>query len=223
MPVSPCPLCGKSDKMHKANPLYGTPVCKRCYYAFTSRRQFAYIFDILLWWLAIMMLNIVLISVIEVLAIDEFAAGLVLLTLGWIVYPLIFTMKDGFQGHSPGKYLCGVIVVDQHTHEPISFAQSLKRNLVLMIPVVPLIVGFTLSKGPRLCDKWANTRVVWKKYRNHSVFAGQLACENCQYDLTGNVSGACPECGTPLSESNRQRLAATEPAPPLPAAATAGR
>ena len=23
-------------------------------------------------------------------------------------------------------------------------------------------------------------------------------CPHCQYDLTGNVSGACPECGTPV-------------------------
>lgn len=23
------------------------------------------------------------------------------------------------------------------------------------------------------------------------------ACQNCQYDLTGNVSGTCPECGNP--------------------------
>ena len=24
-------------------------------------------------------------------------------------------------------------------------------------------------------------------------------CQNCEYDLTGNVSGVCPECGTKLS------------------------
>ncbi len=27
-------------------------------------------------------------------------------------------------------------------------------------------------------------------------------CENCGYDLTGNVSGICPECGTPVSEGS---------------------
>ncbi len=31
-------------------------------------------------------------------------------------------------------------------------------------------------------------------------------CEKCGYDLTGNVSGVCPECGTALSESVRERL-----------------
>lgn len=31
-------------------------------------------------------------------------------------------------------------------------------------------------------------------------------CEKCEYDLTGNMSGVCPECGTGLSEALRQRL-----------------
>ena len=31
-------------------------------------------------------------------------------------------------------------------------------------------------------------------------------CEKCEYDLTGNVSGVCPECGTAMSEALRQRL-----------------
>lgn len=33
-----------------------------------------------------------------------------------------------------------------------------------------------------------------------------LSCEKCAYDLTGNVSGVCPECGTTISEAVRQRL-----------------
>jgi hypothetical protein len=29
-----------------------------------------------------------------------------------------------------------------------------------------------------------------------------LSCGNCDYDLTGNVSGICPECGTPIPASS---------------------
>ena len=29
------------------------------------------------------------------------------------------------------------------------------------------------------------------------------ACGNCDYDLTGNESGVCPECGTPIEASER--------------------
>ncbi len=29
-----------------------------------------------------------------------------------------------------------------------------------------------------------------------------IPCRNCHYDLTGNQSGTCPECGTTIDESN---------------------
>lgn len=29
-------------------------------------------------------------------------------------------------------------------------------------------------------------------------------CSNCGYDLTGNVSGKCPECGLPAQRSNQR-------------------
>ena len=29
---------------------------------------------------------------------------------------------------------------------------------------------------------------------------GYTACYNCGYDLTGNVSGVCPECGTEVAQ-----------------------
>lgn len=30
------------------------------------------------------------------------------------------------------------------------------------------------------------------------VRLGRRICERCGYDLTGNVSGVCPECGNPV-------------------------
>ena len=27
-----------------------------------------------------------------------------------------------------------------------------------------------------------------------------MACESCHYNLTGNISGTCPECGTPVQQ-----------------------
>lgn len=29
-------------------------------------------------------------------------------------------------------------------------------------------------------------------------------CDNCEYNLTGNVSGTCPECGQPVPVSSQQ-------------------
>ncbi len=41
--------------------------------------------------------------------------------------------------------------------------------------------------------------VAWRHvvYRRPKPAKGNL-CRKCQYNLTGNVSGVCPECGTPI-------------------------
>ena len=45
------------------------------------------------------------------------------------------------------------------------------------------------SAGPPAARAWS-----WRR-RRHRARAG--LCPACAYDLTGNVSGTCPECGTP--------------------------
>ncbi len=81
-------------------------------------------------------------------------------------------VKDCFTGHSPGKLMCGVQVLDDDSSEPGNLIQSIKRNLPTIIPIVPLVIAVQLSKGPRWGDGWANTKVIWKKYREHPVFTG---------------------------------------------------
>ena len=60
--------------------------------------------------------------------------------------------------------------------------------------VCPLL----LQKGHRLGDGWANSKVVLKRCADHPVFTGLAACARCEFDLTGNVTGVCPECGRPV-------------------------
>lgn len=209
-----CPLCGGTKRMRRPLKLYGTPVCKKCYYRFASRRQFAFLIDWLLW---------LPISVGGGQAVDLglSTAGMSATTRGgtafalfWIVLPLIFFCKDGFGGHSPGKFLMGVKVIDRKSYEPIGVAASLKRNLPLLVPFMWLVVAYLLQDGRRLGDGWANSKVIWKKYAHHPVFTGLSACENCQYDLTANLTGVCPECGTEVSLANLARLGRAPDAPP---------
>lgn len=210
-----CPLCGSDKKMHKAKLLYGTPVCRKCLYKFANRRQIGFMIDWLIWLPVSLGIGVGLILFFDAVELPPLLEHSIEFIIGWLLLPLIFNCKDGFAGHSLGKFICGVQVVDQETFEPVGFLASLKRNLPLMIPFMPLVVAFLLNKGHRLGDGWAKSKVIWKKYANHPVFTGQLACENCQYDLAGNVSGVCPECGTPISDVNQQRIGVVDSAPPF--------
>jgi uncharacterized RDD family membrane protein YckC len=89
--------------------------------------------------------------------------------LPWLLYG-VWLLKDGFNGYSPGKWMMGVQVVDADTGQGAGFGASFKRNLPLLIPFAPLVAAFQMSRGPRLGDGWANTRVVWKKHEGRGPF-----------------------------------------------------
>jgi uncharacterized RDD family membrane protein YckC len=161
-----CPLCGKDTHMgKKAKLLYGHLVCRKCWYNFATRRQLAYAVDAILWEVCLGIVGIVF-GLAELS--DNVIRGLSLPMV--LAFPLAFCLKDGFSGSSPGKAMMGVQVVDKTTGAPIGFGASFKRNLPLLIPFMPFIVCFQLSAGNRIGDGWANTRVIWKKYRDKAPF-----------------------------------------------------
>lgn len=45
--------------------------------------------------------------------------------------------------------------------------------------------------------------VRWIKAMRRQVYLRARICPQCEYDLTGNVSGRCPECGTTLIIARR--------------------
>jgi len=56
----------------------------------------------------------------------------------------------------------------------------------LRIPLAPPVIALA-----------ALTAFLW--YRDRQVPPGY--CRKCGYDLTGNISGICPECGTPIPQA----------------------
>jgi len=147
--------------------------------------------------------------------------ALALVTLSLLV---LFAARDGWRGRSPGKWLAGLQVVREDTFEPIDLKLSVKRNLPVVAPlmlfglpgllddvVLPLLGGVAsliylliisqrLVRGPRWGDKWAGTRVIWLRYAHRAPFDPRgRYCVHCAYDLTGNLSGVCPECGTHIA------------------------
>jgi uncharacterized RDD family membrane protein YckC len=151
-------------------PLYGKDVCKKCYYGFANRRQLAYVFDAFLiqggYYLGIF--------VVALLGFEEDSLGfsIAFLALIALTYAMLL-LKDGFAGHSFGKALTGVQVLDENSGLPGSWLHSLKRNLPTLVPVVPLIIAYQLQKGKRWGDGIARSKVIWKKYRDHPVFTGE--------------------------------------------------
>ncbi len=198
-----CPICSRElKKPHKCKPLYGMKVCRKCRNSFANRRQAAYLIDVILFqiaaYLVVFLVEWPMIRPSSNPAQTNYVAVTVIeFGLGWLVLPLFFFCKDGFNGYSLGKWLMGVQVIDVESREPIRFLRSLKRNLVLLIPYVGFFgVVLTMMKGKRWGDGWAKTQVVWKKYEFKPPFDTRgLLCTGCGYNLTGNVSGRCPECG----------------------------
>ena len=218
-----CPVCERTCAANKARILYGATVCRRCHGSLINRRQLAWIIDVIVWWLFVGLLTGILEAAFSPMIdpnASESAVEVLLLTVyGYLIIPLFFMLKDGFSGHSPGKWLCGVRVVDWRTREPIGWLQSFKRNLILFIPFAAIIVALHLWRGQRPGDKFAGTCVIVKKYAHRLPYDPRgILCTNCGYDLTGNVSGRCPECGKDIP---RTTDAARTTPPGIPSSHTA--
>lgn len=200
-----CPICLKPRRRppdHKR--LYNALVCKRCRNGFANRRQAAFLVDCVVFYLFVVGVAM-LIGFYE----DRSPESLEPLwaaiwgMLVFIIFPVSFALKDSVNGRSPGKVLFGLQVVDTQSRDPIGPGQSFKRNLILVIPylsLLGLIAGcITMLRGRRWGEEWAGTEVVWLKHATRQPFApAGRYCRVCGYDLTGNLSGRCPECGTEI-------------------------
>jgi len=210
-----CPLCdgrilgGLPLPFIHRRFLYGERVCERCWRSFLARRFVGFLLD----WLALTLLGAGIELAMPEVDLLNPGADLPSWT-GLLVMTLIFSFKDGIVGVSPGRWLLGTRVIDRSTLRPSGPMHSFKRNFLIALPLVVFpFLGYALvaflaydiyQDGYRLWDGWANTRVVWRKHAHKPPFAprGNL-CLRCGYDLTGNVSGICPECGTEIPPEQR--------------------
>ncbi|MAX23286.1 MAG: hypothetical protein CMJ19_02185 [Phycisphaeraceae bacterium] len=124
---------------------------------------------------------------------DEFLTGL--LVFRYLLLPLLMTVRDMHRGMFLGKYLLGLEVIDNSTCKPINIVQSFKRNLWMFVPCFSFVLFWKIRSGYRLGDRWANTKVVFRRSQFKQFFLHDQFCTACRYDLTGNTTGQCPECG----------------------------
>ena len=69
------------------------------------------------------------------------------------------------------------------------------RHLGFRLPVIDYDEQFTIPVWLLVVATGFPTAILW--WRDRRPKAG--FCKVCKYDLTGNVSGICPECGTAVS------------------------
>ncbi|MCK6459530.1 MAG: RDD family protein [Planctomycetes bacterium] len=168
MSDTPCPLCGSAQKMKRPRVLYGHQVCRRCWSGFITRRQLAWIVDVFFLQFVVGFL-FGFFGAMAGSGKEPATGPIVLAFVG------VLAFKDGFAGHSFGKWICGVQVVDRESGTPAGFGRSFLRNWVAAIPLMPLVIAFSMNRGPRIGDGMAKTRVIWKRYRDHPVFSSPAA------------------------------------------------
>ncbi len=196
-----CPMCGSGINLRERAFLYNVRICRPCEHGFLARRFLAFAVDLLLAGLLVNAVVAPLCTRLETFGLG--ALGRALINLG----PLLLLMwKDGFAGHSPGKWLFGLRVIATDSWQPIGFWRSFKRNLCLLVPFVVFVIADEVWHGqPRRGDKWAGTKVIWRRYAHCRPFLPPgHTCPGCGYNLTGNTSGRCPECGQDIPEEIRR-------------------
>jgi uncharacterized RDD family membrane protein YckC len=228
-----CAICMQRPPKKKT---YGYDVCSKCHYAFANRRQVAYLIDAIVLTAINFSVNVALFYAARPLLagvrvpLAEYPPFVMINYAVQLTLASLFICKDGFGGYSLGKLAMGVRVLDNSTGKPAGFLQSWKRHPFLYLSLFPypygaiavvviiLVIAYQDAGGYRLFDKFAGTRVIWKKYAHLPIFGGNaLVCESCRYDLQGNTSGTCPECGTAVSDRNHELLAAAQrETPPAP-------
>ncbi|MBI3306391.1 MAG: RDD family protein [Candidatus Omnitrophica bacterium] len=81
---------------------------------------------------------------------------LILVNIGWLIF------RD--MVYSPGRHMVGLKLVSLNGQK-VTITQAFLRNVLIVVPFV-LVIGYLveiiaiLSKGERIADGWAKTRVV---------------------------------------------------------------
>jgi len=162
--------------------IYEQQVCSLCFNKFLNRRQLSYLIDGFVYTVPLAGIIFLAARSLKNLNLSDWKV-LAILGAIQIVIGFLFAFKDGFNGYSPGKFCTDLQVLDEISGRPIPFGKSLKRNWVLVIATVPVVgtlaglvffikIARQIGNGYRVGDRYAKTRVIWKKYQRLPCFRG---------------------------------------------------
>lgn len=111
--------------------------------------------------------------------------------IGYIWLAQGFTREDGRWGRDEYKAFGASMLVRR---EPD------RRFITATIPLwatIPPVGAFVLFR-------------LYRRLSGSGNAESEIPCAECRYDLTGNTSGICPECGTPITPSQKVSLPLAE-------------
>ena len=92
--------------------------------------------------------------------------------IGWLIWAIYILFRDCYNGRSIGK-LCVNLQVINGQGKPANFVQSVIRNILMVIPVFPIIEYFVMindNLGRRIGDKLAETQVYDLEQKDEESF-----------------------------------------------------
>ncbi len=76
--------------------------------------------------------------------------------------------------------------------------RSFWRNCLAVVCLMQIAAGIVNPPAMMPVALGVFAWILYVRSRQPAANPGPPRCENCGYNLTGNVSGVCPECGRPL-------------------------
>ena len=95
--------------------------------------------------------------------------------------------------------------------DPIPVPIGWSTFSILSSDYLPFPPAGTTEFGEKYCSFWLlfcavgfpTSMLFWRSHRYHHPGY----CRHCGYNLFANVSGICPECGTPIPDETQEKLA----------------
>src|SRR4051812_41532100 len=182
--IPQCCLCG-NWLQYGSKALYGYQVCPKCHTDFAWKRAFAYLLDAVFLNVIVgimiviaLVIGMIIVGAGQGAANEDAAAtaGGIIIVFGYLgcfllTYVLII-LRDGFHGQSPGKRILGLQVIHVVSGVPAKVADSFKRNIIMVVPVLPIVIVVQIfsGNGMRLGDEWSQMKVIWKQYADRAPF-----------------------------------------------------
>ncbi|MDZ4772464.1 MAG: RDD family protein [Planctomycetota bacterium] len=167
-----CGLCGLEARGSEHPTLFGHVVHEKCKYKFVLSRELAWVIDASVVYLLVgHALRFVMSQGMTPSEVEE-SSTMLLVELALL---FAFTLEDSIRGISLGKLVTGLQVVDTRTGHPIGLLQSLQRNLIVLVPLAPIVLAFQMRGGPRFGEGWAHTHVIQRARRDMPAFTGTRA------------------------------------------------